>query len=591
MRKWLICASLLQYWIGFPTRLHDPRLKGGLSCLHETRGGTASRESKAITMTETCRYVYQAIARALKDHDVGTLFGLMGDANLFMIDHYARACGGRFVPAAHEGSSVLMALAYAHVGNTVGVATVTHGPALTNCVTALTEGARGNIPMVLLAGDTPVANPRHLQSIDQREVVKATGAGFEQMRSPETATRDVARAFFRARSERRPIVLNMPADFMWCEASYEPLVLTVFGTPAYVPEGEGLDQAIGIIAAAKRPIILAGGGAHNARAQLIRLAERLEAPLATTLKAKGLFSGHPYDMDIFGTLSTPAAYDLIARSDCVIVFGAGLQDFTTDRGALLKGKRIVQVDIDSRVLGRTHHPDAALVADAGLTADNFVYWLNEAEIPPSGFTSELDIASLTTHPSGRNAHAGTEYVNYVQALERLEEVIPKNRILVTDGGRFMTEVWCRISVSDPRSFVVTANFGSIGLGLQEAIGAGLAAPDRPVVLFTGDGGFMMGGVNEFNTAVRLRQDLIVIVCNDSAYGAEHIQFLDRQMDPGLTQFDWPSFAAVATALGGKGIEVRSMDDLSVAIEAIKGRDRPLLIELKLDPNDVPRMRI
>ena len=160
-------------------------------------------------------YVYQNIAQSLKDHGVETIFGLMGDANLFMVDSFVRDCSGRFVPAAHEGSSVLMALAYTHVADKVGVATVTHGPALTNCMTALTEGARGHIPMVLLAGDTPVANPRHLQSIDQREVVKATGAGFEQMRTPETVAMDVARAFYRAQVERRPIVLNMPADFMW----------------------------------------------------------------------------------------------------------------------------------------------------------------------------------------------------------------------------------------------------------------------------------------------------------------------------------------------------------------------------------------
>jgi len=147
------------------------------------------------------------------------------------------------------------------------------------------------------------------------------------------------------------------------------------------------------------------------------------------------------------------------------------------------------------------------------------------------------------------------------------------------------------SIHGPKSFLATVNFGSIGLGLQEAIGAALAAPDRPVVFFTGDGGFMMGGVNEFNTAVRLKQDLIVILCNDSAYGAEHIQFLDRKMDPGLSMFDWPSFAEVATALGGKGLVVASAEDLDAALLAIETRDRPLLIELKLDPDDVPRMRL
>lgn len=535
-------------------------------------------------------HVYQSIAQAVSDHGVDTMFGLMGDANLFMVDHFVRECGGRFVPVSHEGSCVLMALAYAHVAGKVGVATVTHGPALTNCVTALTEAARGHIPVVLLAGDTPVVNPRHPQSIDQREVVKATGAGFEQVRAPNTVGADIARAFYRARVERRPIVLNMPADYMWQDINHEVRVLDVFSAPGGVAEGDILDEAIGMIASARRPLILAGAGAVAARDKIIKLADRLEAPLATTLKAKGLFTGHPYDMDIFGTLSTQAAYDLIAKTDCIICFGAGLNDLTTDRGKLTKDKRIVQIDIEPTAIGGGVHPDAALLADAGLTADTILYWLDEAEIAPSGFTRELDTATLRLHPIGPDKTA-EGCVNYVQALERLEEALPRNRVLVTDGGRFMTEVWCRITAPDPQSFVVTANFGSIGLGLQEAIGAGVAAPDRPVVLFTGDGGFMMGGLNEFNTAVRLGLDLIVIVANDSAYGAEHIQFMDRQMDPSLTQFDWPSFAEVATALGGQGIMVTSMTELDAALKGLEQRDRPVLIELRLDPNDVPRMRI
>ena len=542
-------------------------------------------------MAEDKIYTYQSIAKSVQDHEIDTMFGLMGDANLFMVDHYVRTCGGTFVPVAYEGSSVLMALSWSHVTGQVGVATVTHGPALTNCVTARAEGARGNIPMVLLAGDTPVMIPQHLQSIDQRETVKAAGAGFEQMRAPETASYDFANAYYRARVERRPIVLNMPADFMWQEVVHEKKIFPVFSTPSYVPEGDGLDQAVGMIASARRPVILAGAGAAGARDQIKRLADRLEAPLATTLKAKGLFNDHPYNMDIFGTLSTEAAYDVIAKADCVVAFGASLHSFTTDQGKLMKGKRVVQVNDDPRAIGRNFHPDAALVADAGLTADNIVYWLDEAEIPASGFTAELDMAKLTWHPPGQRDKAAPGTVNYVWALDRLEEALPKNRLLTTDGGRFMTEVWCRVSAPDPRSFMATTNFGSIGLGLQAAVGMSLADPDRPAVLFTGDGGFMMGGVNEFNTAVRLKQDLIVIVCNDSAYGAEHIQFLDRSMDPGLSQFDWPSFADVATALGGHGILVQSAEDLEGALEKIENRDRPILLELRLDPHDVPRMRI
>ena len=445
-------------------------------------------------------------------------------------------------------------------------------------------------PLVILAGDTPVANPRHLQSIDQRELVKVTGAGFVQLRSPTTVTKDVAQAFYRAQVERRPIVLNMPADFMWQETDHAKKVLDVFTKPGGVAEGDTLDNAIGMIASARRPLILAGGGAIHARDELVRLAERLEAPLATTLRAKGLFNYHPFNIDIFGTLSTPAAYDLIAQSDCIICFGTALHDFTTDRGKLMKDKRIIQIDVDPTAIGGGLHPDAALVADAALTAETILFWLNEAEIPASGFTRELDTTTLTAHVKG-TGKASEGFVNYVDTLELLEDALPKDRVLVTDGGRFMTEVWCRISVPNPHSFVGTVGFGAIGLGLQTAIGAAVAAPDQPVVLFSGDGGFMMGGINEFNTAVRLGLDLIVIIANDSAYGAEHIQFVDRKMDPSLTEFSWPSFAKIATSLGGQGFEVRSSEQLETALQAVGNRTGPSLIELRLDPADVPAMRI
>jgi len=535
-------------------------------------------------------FVYQSIARAAKDHGTMQMFGLMGDANLFMADSFVRECNGNFIPAAHEGSTILMAAAYAHVSGKTGVATVTHGPALTNCVTALTEASRGHTPMVIFAGDTPVDNPRHLQSIDQRELVKVTGAGFIQLRSPATVTEDVAQAFYRARVERRPIVLNMPADFMWQKSDYAIKILDVFTKTGGAAEGDTLDNAIGMIASARHPLILAGGGAIHARDALIRLADRLEAPLATTLRAKGLFNDHPYNIDIFGTLSTPAAYDLIAQSDCIICFGTSLHDFTTDRGKLMKDKRVIQIDVEPTAIGGGLHPDVALVADAYLTAKTILYWLDEAEVPESGFTRELDTATLTAHATGSGKTSG-DFVNYVDTLTRLEDALPKDRVLVSDGGRFMTEVWCRISVPNPRSFVGTVNFGSIGLGLQTAVGAAIAAPDQPVVLFSGDGGFMMGGINEFNTAVRLGLDLIVIIANDSAYGAEHIQFVDRNMDPSLTEFAWPSFAQIAKSLGGEGHEVRSNEQLDEALKALEKRSRPFLIELRLDPANVPAMRI
>ena len=154
--------------------------------------------------------VHAAIAHSLRDQKVETLYGLMGDANIFIVDHYVRKLSGRYVPATHESGAVLMALGHASVTGEVGAVTITHGPAVSNAVTALIEGTKGTIPIVLLCGDTPVEDPDHQQAISQRALVEATGAGFEQMKSPATVSDDVANAFRRARLERRPIVLNMP---------------------------------------------------------------------------------------------------------------------------------------------------------------------------------------------------------------------------------------------------------------------------------------------------------------------------------------------------------------------------------------------
>jgi len=536
--------------------------------------------------------VHAAIAQALADHGVDTIFGLIGDANLFMVDSFVRNHGGRFVASANEAGATLMAIGYAAVTGKVGVATVTLGPGLTNTLSALVEGVKGATSMVLLCGDTPSAERHEISRINQREFVQVTGAGFEQLRSPETMAEDVATAFRRAAVERRPIALNMPKDFQWEEIEYTRVNYKVPDNLAVVPASDDLDDAIGIIATAKRPLVLAGRGAMHppARASLLKLAERIEAPLATTLQAKDLFRNEPFNLGFFGTMSSPAAVEAIMASDCIVAFGAGLNPYTTSSGSFLKGKRVVQVNLHPAEIGRYARSDASVVGDSGLVADIMLRWLDEAEIPPSGFRGELsklgDQAPKTDQRPQDTRRPGT--VDIAHALARLDQAVPSDRILVTDAGRFLREAWLSIRVPHPQSFVFALNFGSIGMGLSQAIGASMGG-GRPTLLVTGDGGFMLGGLAEFNTAVRCGCDLIVVVCNDGSYGAEHIQFRNRGMDPALSLFDWPDFAPVAEALGGSGVTVRCIEDLDAAVAAIQGRKRPLLIDLKLDPDNMPQL--
>lgn len=534
-------------------------------------------------------HVHTALARALTEHGVETLFGVMGDANLFLVDSYIKQ-GGRYVSTANEAGAVLAANGFARTSGGIGVATVTHGPALTNTVTALVESTKDGTPVLLLAGDTAVVDRENFQNVPQRDVVLPSGAGFEQVRSPHTAIEDLGVAIRRALLERRPIVLNIPIEFQWEEIEYRPVDPRVVAQQAVLPDPAALDAAVGIIANARRPIVLAGAGAASpaARAALLRLAERVNAPVATTLRGKDLFHGEPHDLGIFGTLASEPASEVISQSDCILAFGAGLNKWTTAESSLLEKKQVVHVDLDRLHIGRFSRVDAGIVGDAASVADTIVTWLDEADAPPSGFrTAEVERALAAHDPHDYTDRSSDTTVDIRTAMLHLESVVPADRTLVYDGGRFIFSAFTLLHAPEPRAYVHTVNFGSIGLGMGNAIGASFGRPGKPVLLVTGDGGFMLGGLAEFNTAVRAGADLVVAVFNDSAYGAEHIQFCNRDMDPSASTFPWPDLAPVAEALGGIGVTVRNRADLEGLADVLARRDRPVLIDFKIDPGAVP----
>ncbi len=535
--------------------------------------------------------VHQAIARALADNGVERMFGLAGDANLYLIDSFVCDCGGKYVACVHEAGVATMALGHAALSGGVGVGTVTHGPAMINTLTALVDGVKARTPIVLVCGDTGVEDRFGAQNVAQRAFAEAAGAGFEQLRAPATVAEDVATALRRAMVERRPVVLNVPIDLQWLDTDYRPVRHYVPSGRVAAPDGDDIDNAAGIIAAARRPLILAGRGAiaPEAKAALLRLAARIEAPLATTLKAKGLFRGHDFDLGIFGTLGQPHGVDIILESDCVIAFGAGLNRFTTSNDAFLQGKRVVQVDLDRTQLGRMARIDAGVVGDSALVAQRFVELLDEAEIPPSGFADAAMKARIAAAPPppATTGGDGEGFIDIRRAMAAFNAAVPQDRVLVTDGGRFVAEAWKTFDVQDPKDFLSTINCGSIGLGVSYGIGASFAAGGRPVLVVCGDGGFMHGGLAEFTTAVRTGADLIVLLFNDGSYGAEYMQFQAKGMEPGLSLFDWPDFEPLAQAMGAAAATVRSEADLGPAIAVIAGRKGPVLIDIRLDPARVP----
>jgi acetolactate synthase I/II/III large subunit len=532
---------------------------------------------------------HEVVARALKDQGISVIFGVIGDGNLFMMSSFQNRASGKYVSMANEASAVLAASGYARTSGELGVASVTRGPGLTNAVTALIASVKDRTPMLLITGDTPIVDRENFQDIAQREVVISTGAGFEHVRSPGAVAGDIDFAIRRAHAEQRPIVLNVPIEFQWSDVEYLPLRSAVVAPQSLAPDPESLDIAVGLIASARRPIILAGRGATSsrARAALLRLANRIGAPVATTLQGKDLFRGEEHDLGVFGTLALAGPLEVMMESDCIIAFGAGLNRYTTAKGSLLANKRVIQIDSRIESLNRFSVADVCVIGDATATADSILAWLDEADVPSTNFAASITgDHPADRHPSNAIDSSTEEYLDIRTALARIDEVFPQNRSLVYDTGHFITDSFSMLHVEQPTACVFTTSYGCIGLGMGNAIGAFFGAPERPVLLVCGDGGFMLGGLTEFNTAVRHNVDIVVIVLNDGAYGAEYVQFLARDMDPSISTFEWPDLGPVATSLGGRGFTVRSMEQLDEALAATKQRDVPILIDVKINRDKV-----
>lgn len=540
-------------------------------------------------MTE--RPVHRVVADELSREGPGVVFGLLGDGNLFVLADLVEHHSWRYVSANREDGAVTMADAYARTTNGLGIAALTHGPGLTNAVTSLHEATKARTTLLVLLGDTPTGDRQHNQDIDQRATVLATGAGFVQLRGPGHAAEDLARAVRAARVERRPIVLNMPTDIQSLPSEEGASRWPAPPLQAIAPDPEALDDALGVVANANRPVVLAGRGAVTAGARdaLLELSEVLRAPVATTLKARGFFAGEPFDLGVCGTVSRGPAVETILRSDCIVAFGASLNRYTLSMGAFAEGRSLVQVDIDLPALGR-HRPVTAMVqGDATVSARMMAERLRSVDHRPAGLRTEALAARLASFrpEDDFTDRSGDGRMDPRAACVWLDRTAPQDRTFVVDVGGFMGVPLQYIGVSDPFADVLPANLGSVGLSMAAAVGAGVGRPGRPVVVVTGDGGFMMGGTTEFDTAVREGIDLIVMVLNDGSYSIEYRNLRDAGRDPSLSLMRWAEPVRIAEALGGQGVVVRGHEDLPAAAAAIRDRSGPLLIDVRTDPSQDP----
>jgi thiamine pyrophosphate-dependent acetolactate synthase large subunit-like protein len=532
--------------------------------------------------------VADVVGATIAMQGVKDAFGVLGSGNLVVTNALVRH-GAQFHHARHEMSATCMADGYARVTGRVGVVSVHQGPGLTNTMTGLAEAAKSRTPVLVLAGETPAAALTSNFRIDQHDLVESVGAIADRVHGPKSAADDAARAYQRALTERRPIVLMLPIDIQpqpagQTEPSRPPL-------PPLSPAGPATDAvsaAVDLLTAARRPAIIAGRGAVLAGAgpDLERLGRAIGAVLATSAPANGLFADLPYALGISGGFASPFAAELLPQADTVVVFGASVNDWTTKHGAMIGADaRVIQIDTDPRAIARNRPADVAIIADAKATATALTEELTNRDHENQGFrTPELanEIATRRWRDDPYVDASTDEWIDPRTVSIALNERLPKDRAVAVDSGHFLGYPSMFLDVPDARSWLFPNGFQAVGLGLGNAIGAAIAQPDRLTVAAIGDGGAFMA-LAELETAARLKLTLLVVIYDDAAYGAEVHHFAPMGHDVSLVRFPDADLAGIARAAGAKAATVRRVDDLDVVTEWLANPHGPLVLDVKVNP--------
>ncbi|WP_206446612.1 thiamine pyrophosphate-binding protein [Agrococcus sp. KRD186] len=526
-------------------------------------------------MTEPTTTVSAAIAAELEQH-ASDVFALMGNGNAWFLDAVVRRGAMQLTTVRHEAATVAAADAFYRASGRLAVATTTYGPGYTNAITPLAEAAQARTPLVLVVGDQPTGGPRPWD-VDQAAIADAVGAGTIVVGRGDarSATR---RAIEMALLERRPVVLGIPYDVAHAELEgdgVQAASLDAASTPFVSIDAEQLAEVAQALAEARRPLLLAGRGAHLAGAAeaLRELAARLGARIASSALGSGIFAPDHRHLGICGGFASDRAAEAIEQADVVLVVGAGLNQFQMRFGeAFAPDARVVQVDIleaatnprvDELVRG-----DARLVAEAllALTAAE-----GTAERTSEGGGRQGDegwaaagfgdVTGVHFEREPGDAAAPDGRLDPRSLFHALERILPADRVIVQDGGHFIGWAPTHLSVADPeRLLMVGTAFQTIGLGLPSAVGAGAARPESTIVLVSGDGGALMG-LADLDSVVRTVRRGVVVLVNDAAYGAEVHQYAVRGVAEEPMLIEQVDFAALGRGLGATAAVIETLDDL------------------------------
>ncbi|VVD77112.1 MULTISPECIES: sulfoacetaldehyde acetyltransferase [Pandoraea] len=543
------------------------------------------------TMTPSEAFVETMVANGVSE-----MFGIMGSAFMDAMDIFAPA-GIRLIPVVHEQGAGHMADGYARVSGRHGVVIGQNGPGISNCVTAIAAAYWAHSPVVIV---TPEAGTMGIglggfQEAKQLPMFQEFTKYQGHVTHPARMAEFTGRCFDRAMAEMGPTQLNIPRDYFYGQIKAE------IPRPQRLDRGAGgderLNEAAELLAQAKFPVIISGGGVVMADAieECKALAERLGAPVVNSYLHNDSFpANHPLWCGPLGYQGSKAAMKLLAQADVVVALGSRLGPFGTLPQHGLdywpKNAKIIQIDADHKMLGLVKKISVGICGDAkaaavalsqrlaertlacdatrGSRADQIATEKAAWEKELDEWTHERDPYSLDMieEQAKERTFNGGHYLHPRQVLRELEKAMPEDVMVSTDIGNINSVANSYLRFNKPRSFFAAMSWGNCGYAFPTIIGAKVAAPHRPAVSYAGDGAWGMS-LMETLTCVRHNIPVTAVVFHNRQWGAEkknQVDFYNRRFVAG--ELDSPSFAGIAKAMGAEGIVVDRLEDVGPALK-------------------------
>jgi len=526
----------------------------------------------------------EALLKAMEQEGVEVIFGHPGGAIMPTYDALYDS-PIRHILVRHEQGGVHAATAYARASGKVGVVMATSGPGALNLVTGLADAYMDSTPVVAITGNVP----RSLIGTDAFQEADVTGVTMPitkhnyLVQDVNDLPRVIKEAFYIARSGRPgPVLVDVPKDVQLAEftGSFD----VKLDLPGYKPTLRGhprqIERALEALEKAERPVLMVGGGAQDAHAEILAFAEKTGIPVITTLMGLGAFPGtHPLWLGMPGMHGTVAANRAIYHADVILAVGLRFDDRVTGKVSRFAphAHTIIHVDVDPAEIGKIVRTQVPIVGDARLVMRELLRGAKPLRL--ATWWRELE-EWRTRHPL---TYRPRPHLQSQEVIRAFYEATGGNAIVTTGVGQHQMFAAQFFRVSRPRSFLTSGGLGTMGVGLPFAIGAQVARPGELVIDFDGDGSFQMT-LQELATVVKYKLPVKVVVLNNGFLGMvrqwQDLFHAKRYSEVYLADSN-PDFARLAEAYGIRGVRVERKEDLKKGVDAVLETDGPVVAEFKV----------